>query len=139
MAAPLWKPSEERIKSTNMYGFMNVVNERYNQKLTDYSQLYQWSIDNIPDFWACMWDVAGIIASQPYDRVVDDLTKMPGAEWFPGARLNFAENLLRYRDDQVALIFKGEGRDSVRMTYAELYDEVARVCKGLERSGGSGG
>ncbi len=135
MAAPLWKPSEERIKSTNMYGFMNVVNERYNQKLTDYSQLYQWSIDNIPDFWACMWDVAGIIASQPYDRVVDDLTKMPGAEWFPGARLNFAENLLRYRDDQVALIFKGEGRDSVRMTYAELYDEVARVAKALKEAG----
>ena len=128
MAAPLWKPSEERIKSTNMYWFMNIINERYNQNFTDYSQLYQWSIDNIPDFWASMWDVAGIIASQPYDRVVDDLTKMPGAEWFPGARLNFAENLLRYRDDQTALIFKGEGRDSVRMTYAELYDEVARVA-----------
>ena len=135
MAAPLWKPSEERIKGTNMYRFMNVVNERYNQNFTDYSQLYQWSIDNIPDFWASMWDVAGIIASQPYDRVVDDLTKMPGAEWFPGARLNFAENLLRYRDDQTALIFKGEGRDSVRMTYAELYDEVARVAKALKEAG----
>jgi len=135
MAAPLWKPSEERIKSTNMYRFMNFINERYNQNFTDYSQLHQWSIDNIPDFWASMWDVAGIIASQPYDRVVDDLGKMPGAEWFPGARLNFAENLLRYRDDQTALIFKGEDRDSARMTYAELYDEVARVAKALKEAG----
>ena len=135
MAAPLWKPSEERIKSTNMYRFMNLVNERHHQNFTEYSQLHQWSIDNIPDFWASMWDVAGIIASQPYDRVVDDLGKMPGAEWFPGARLNFAENLLRYRDDQTALIFKGEGRDSIRMTYAELYDEVACVVKALKEVG----
>ena len=135
MAAPLWKPTEERIKNTNMYRFMNAINERYHQNFTDYSQLHQWSINNISDFWASMWDTAGIIASQPYDRVVDDLTKMPGAEWFPGARLNFAENLLRYRDNQTALIFKGEGRDSVRMTYAELYDEVARVAKALKEAG----
>jgi acetoacetyl-CoA synthetase len=135
MAAPLWKPSEERIKRTNMYRFMNFINERFNQNFTDYSQLHQWSIDNIPDFWAAMWDMAGIIASQPYDRVVDDLGKMPGAEWFPGARLNFAENLLRYRDDQTALIFKGEDRDSIRVTYAELYEEVARVAKALKQAG----
>jgi acetoacetyl-CoA synthetase len=135
MPAPLWKPSEERIKNTNMYRFMHVINERYRHNFTEYSQLYQWSIDNIPDFWASMWDTAGIIASQPYERVVDDLDKMPGAEWFPGARLNFAENLLRYRDDRTALIFKGEGRDSVRMTYAELYDEVACVAKALREAG----
>ena len=135
MAVPLWKPSEERIKNTNMYRFMDFINERYNKNFNEYSQLYQWSIDNIPDFWASMWDAAGIIASQPYDRVVDGLDKMPGAEWFPGARLNFAENLLRYRDDQTALIFKGEDRDSVRMTYIELYDEVARVAKALKEAG----
>ncbi len=65
-----------------MYRFMNLINERYNQNFTEYSQLHQWSIDNIPDFWTSMWDVAGIIASQPYDRVVDDLAKMPGASGF---------------------------------------------------------
>lgn len=135
MAAPLWKPSEERIKDTNIYRFMNLINERYNHQFSEYSQLYQWSIDNIPEFWATMWDVAGIKASKPYDQVVDDLTKMPGAKWFSGARLNFAENLLCYRDDQTALIFKGEGRDSVRMAYAELYDEVARVAKTLKETG----
>ncbi len=135
MAKLLWKPSEKRLKGTNMYRFMNVINERFNQNCTEYAELYQWSVDNIPEFWAVMWDFADIIASKPYDQVVDDLTKMPGAKWFSGARLNFAENLLRYRDDQAALIFKGEGRDSVRMTYAELYDEVARVAKALKKAG----
>ena len=135
MAKLLWKPSEARVKGTNLYRFMNVINERYNQNFTGYPELYQWSVDNIPEFWATMWDFADIIASKPYDQIVDDLTKMPGARWFSGARLNFAENLLRYRDDQAALIFKGEGRDCLRMTYAELYDEVARVAKALKESG----
>jgi len=135
MAELLWTPSEERIKNTNMYRFMHFVNERYGKKFTEYTSLYKWSIENIPDFWASMWDFGEIIASQPYDQVVDDLNKMPGAKWFSGARLNFAENLLRYRDDQVALIFKGEAQDSIKMTYAELYDEVARVARSLKEAG----
>ncbi|MCD6306542.1 MAG: acetoacetate--CoA ligase, partial [Deltaproteobacteria bacterium] len=87
------------------------------------------------DFWASMWEFADIKASKPYTRVVNDLTKMPGARWFEGAELNFAENLLRYRDDHVALIFKGEGQDPIQMTYAELYDEVARAAKSLREAG----
>lgn len=135
MAKLLWKPSEERIKNSNMYRFMNFINEKYNQNFTEYHSLYEWSIENILDFWAAMWEFAEIKASQPYTEVVDDLTKMPGAKWFSGAQLNFAENLLRYRDDQVALIFKGEAQDSIKMTYGELYDEVARVAKSLKELG----
>ena len=135
MAKLLWQPSEERIKSTNMYRFMMFINEKYNKDLDEYGQLYQWSIENIPDFWASMWEFAEIKTSKPYTRVVDDVTKMPGAKWFEGAHLNFAENLLRYRDDQVALIFKGESQDSIKITYSELYDEVARVAKSLKEVG----
>ena len=135
MAKLLWQPSEERIKNSNMYRFMNIINEKYNKDFAEYTSLWEWSTENIPDFWASMWEFAGIKASQPYGEVVDDLTKMPGAKWFPGAKLNFAENLLRYRDDQVALIFKGEAQDSVQMTYAELYDEVARVARSLKETG----
>ncbi len=135
MAKLLWQPSEERIKSTNMYRFMTFINEKYNKDFDEYGPLYQWSIENIPDFWASMWEFAEIKASKPYTQVVDDVTKMPGASWFPGARLNFAENLLRYRDDQVALIFKGESQDSTKITYSELYDEVARVAKSLKETG----
>ena len=135
MSKLLWKPSEEQIKNSNMHRFMAAVNEKYGQNFNDYSQLYDWSIENIAEFWATMWDYADIIASQPYELVIDDVTKMPGARWFTGAHLNFAQNLLRYRDDRVALIFKGEGQESIRITYAELYDEVARLAKALKESG----
>ena len=135
MAKLLWKPSEDKIKNSNMYRFMGLINENYNQNFTEYAPLYQWSIENIPHFWAAMWEFADIKASKPYDQVIDDVTKMPGAKWFSGARLNFAENLLRYRDDQVALIFKGEDHDSTTMTYSELYDEVACIAKSLKEAG----
>ena len=108
MVEPLWKPSEQRIKDSNMYRFMQDVNHTHGTNFIDYDDLYQWSVDNIADFWAEMWDFAGIKASKTYDQVIDDPTRMPGAKWFTGSRLNFAENLLRYRDDRPALIFKGE-------------------------------
>jgi len=135
MGKLLWRPGEDRVKASAMYRFMQFVNERFGRDFQDYDALYHWSVDAIPDFWASLWEFADIIASKPYDRVVDDVTKMPGAEWFSGARLNFAENLLRYRDDRTALIFKGEGRPSVKMTYAQLFDEVARVAHSLKAAG----
>jgi len=135
MVKQLWKPSDERVKSTNMYRFMNFVNEKLGKDFTEYDLLYRWSIENIPEFWTLMWEFAEIRASKPYDQVIDDVHKMPGARWFTGARLNFAENLLRYQDDHVALIFKGEDQPSIKMTYAKLYDEVARVAKSLRKAG----
>ena len=135
MAKLLWQPSEERINSTNMYRFMMFINEKYNKDFDEYGPLYQWSVENISDFWASMWEFAEIKTSKPYTRIVDDVTRMPGARWFEGAHLNFAENLLRYRDDQIALIFKGESQDSIKITYSELYDEVARVAKSLKEAG----
>ncbi|MFZ0482170.1 MAG: acetoacetate--CoA ligase [Desulfobacterales bacterium] len=135
MAELLWKPSEERIQNTNMHRFMNFVNAKFDQNFTEYDPLYRWSIDNISDFWAATWEFVKIKASKSYDQVIDDETKMPGARWFSGSRLNFAENLLRFRDDQTALIFRGEDRVARRMTYAELYDETARVARSLKTVG----
>ena len=135
MGKLLWQPSEQRIKDSNAYRFINLINEKYNKSLADFTDLWEWSTENIPDFWASMWEFSEIKASQPYKEVVDDLNKMPGAKWFSGAKLNFAENLLRYRDDRVALTFKGEAQESTKMTYAELYDEVARVAKSLSDMG----
>ena len=131
----LWRPSEKRIKSTNLYRFIRFINKKFDLDFTGYESLYRWSINNIPDFWASFWEFAGIKTSKPYNRVIDDLGKMPGAEWFTGSRLNFAENLLRYRDDEPALVFKGENRDAERMTYGELYDEVALVARSLRDAG----
>ena len=135
MARLLWEPSEQRIKQTNMFRFMCAINEKHQENFSEYSDLHKWSIDHIPEFWAAMWDFADIIASKNAPQVVDDLGKMPGARWFPGARLNFAENLLRYRDDQIALIFNGESQVRRKMTYAQLYDEVARIAESLRNMG----
>jgi len=135
MAKMLWKPSEERIKNSNMYKFMLYINEKHGTDFREYGPLYQWSVDNVPEFWASFWDYADIKHSKTYDTIIDDLNKMPGATWFSGAQLSFAENLLQFRDEHVALIFKGEAQDSIKMTYAELYDEVARVAKSLRDAG----
>ncbi|HEY5620570.1 MAG TPA: acetyl-coenzyme A synthetase N-terminal domain-containing protein, partial [Candidatus Bathyarchaeia archaeon] len=90
---PLWTPSEKRVKEANLTQFIDYVNRKYDLKVRSYSELYRWSVEKVWDFWSAVWDYAGIICSRPYDKVVDDLGKFPGARWFPGARLNFAENL----------------------------------------------
>lgn len=135
MRTPLWVPSEERKLDANITRFMDEVNVRHNLNIDSYSDLYNWSVINIPDFWAAFWDFAGIKALKRYDQVVEDLKKFPGTKWFPGAKLNFAENLLRYRDDHVAFIFRGETRISRQMTYAGLYNSVARLAHSLKESG----
>ena len=135
MSELLWQPSEEQIKSSNMYRFMTLINERYRTDFDHYDDLYQWSVDNIAEFWKQMWDFGSIKASVPYETIIDDVARMPGAQWFQGSRLNFAENLLRYRDDHLALVFRGEDKIRRTFTYAQLYDEVARVAGALKRSG----
>ncbi|MBI2530652.1 MAG: acetoacetate--CoA ligase [Deltaproteobacteria bacterium] len=135
MKTPLWIPSEERKRNANITQFMRRVNETFSLSIDAYAELYRWSIENIPAFWVTFWDYAGMNASRPYDLVVDDLNKFPGAKWFIGARLNFSENLLRYRDNRVALAFKGENIRARTMTYAELYQEVAGLAQSLRDLG----
>ncbi len=135
MTKALWEPSEEQIKQSNMYAFMCAVNKKYGKDFKQYADLHQWSVDNIAQFWSQMWDYADIIASKPYEQVIDDAGQMPGAKWFSGARLNFAENLLRFRDDELALVFRGEDSVNRRLTYAQLYSEVAKTAKTLRDLG----
>jgi len=135
MKIPIWEPSEERRATANITKFMSFVNMRHEKEFNTYNELYDWSINNLDDFWTSVWEFTDIKASKPYDSVLNKPDQMIGCKWFQGARLNFAENLLRYRDDQTALIFKGEAQESVKMTYAELYDEVACLAKSLRDSG----
>jgi acetoacetyl-CoA synthetase len=139
MSKPLWEPSAERIEAANLTRFIQFVNKQYGKSYAAYPQLYEWSVTDIPNFWAAMWEFGQVKASAPYTQVVDDATKMPGAKWFTGARLNFAENLLRYRDEYPALVFTGENGGQTRMTYAELYDAVAKTAAGLKDVGVSKG
>ncbi len=135
MSKLLWQPSEARIKNTNMYRFMNLVNEKFSKNFKEYASLWEWSVDNLEDFWATAWDFLDIKASQPYEKAIDDPGKMPGAKFFVNSKLNFAENLLQFKTDNPALIFRGE--DSVRrtVTYNQLYDEVAKTAASLKKLG----
>ncbi|MBI4788125.1 MAG: acetoacetate--CoA ligase [Chloroflexi bacterium] len=135
MKRSLWEPFEQRTREANLSRFIKTVNDKYGLSIRSYAQLWDWSVEHIPDFWAMVWDFAEIKASRPYTQVVEDLSKFPGTRWFPGARLNFAENLLRYRDDQPALVFRGETQKAAQLTFAELYDAVARVAKSLRELG----
>jgi len=135
MGKLLWRPADEQIKQANMTRFINFVNKKHNLKISSYDELYDWSVEDIPGFWAALWEFARIKASRKYDEVVDNLSKFPGARWFGGARMNFAENLLRYRDDHTAFIFKGETQRYARVTYAQLYNSAARLAKALREIG----
>ena len=104
----LWQPDPVKAKQSQMFGFMQHVNKKFGKTFQDYHELHQWSIEHPADFWGTFWHYSGIIFSKDYEQVVDDPKKMPGAMWFQGARMNFAENLLKYRDERTAIIFRGE-------------------------------
>ncbi len=131
----LWEPSSDWIKNAEATRFIDFVNKEYVQNIKDGKELYKWSVERIPDFWAAMWDFAGIIASKKYEKVVENLNIFPGTKWFPGARLNFAENLLKYKDDQLAFIFQGETKVFKQTTFKELNKTVARMAKALKDIG----
>ncbi|WP_193165221.1 acetoacetate--CoA ligase [Microbulbifer hainanensis] len=133
-AQPLWQPSPEAIAATQMDQFRRLVNEQFGLNLADYSALYQWSVDQREDFWRTLWDFGEVIASGRGDKVLGSDT-MPGAEWFPEAKLNFAENLLRYRDDKPALVERLENGRRRELSYAELYQRVERLAAALADQG----
>ena len=131
----LWEPSEELVRRSQIKGFLDHVNVNYGLNLRNYHDLYRWSIEDIPGFWGEFWYHSGIIFSHDFESIVDDPKKMPGAKWFRGARLNFAENLLHRRDDGIAIIFRGEQGEDRKITFRQVYEESHRVAEGLKRLG----
>jgi acetoacetyl-CoA synthetase len=132
---PLWTPSEDRIREANLTKFLALVDEKYRLKIKSYPELHRWSVDKVSDFWSTVWDYTGIVYSRRFEKVVDDLGKFPGAKWFPGARLNFAENLLRHRDDSVALVSRTEEGRLSQTTYSDLYRRVGSLANALRKMG----
>ncbi|MBC8255899.1 MAG: acetoacetate--CoA ligase [Candidatus Marinimicrobia bacterium] len=135
MQSIIWQPTEEQIKYSQMMDYMQFVNKKYNLSLKNYSQLYDWSIERAEDFWGSFCVYSKIIHHSPYSQVVDDITKMPGAKWFEGSTLNFAENLLRYRDNKIAIHFYGEDGKQSTLTYQELNDQVSRLAQSMQKMG----
>jgi acetoacetyl-CoA synthetase len=128
----LWQPSVERQENANITRFMGLVRESYGVDVTEYAALYQWSIENPATFWDLLWQFADIKAERKGDVVLLHKDKMPGAIWFPDARLNYAENLLRHRDDcRFAISFHGENGVTWRLTYKDLYCRVSQLAQAL--------
>ena len=117
----LWQPTETHVESAEMTSFINFVNDKTSLNLKNYDELYAWSISDSKDFWASCWEYFDILYSSPYSEVCNEIKQMPGATWFKGAKLNFAENLLRHRNGNIAIKFFGENKVYRELSYSELY------------------
>ena len=134
MNEPIWSPGPVRRQTANIRRFMELARTELDPGIHEYRDLHRYSIENPAEFWRAVWGFCEIVG---YDgnEVVTDLDKMPGAKWFPGARLNFAENLLRYRDDQSAILFKSETGATAEFSYRDLYTAVAQTASALKATG----
>jgi acetoacetyl-CoA synthetase len=124
----LWAPSPEQVAATNMAAFMSRAG------FADYDALWQWSADKPEEFWPLVWDFCGAVGERG-ESVLRHGDRMPGAEWFPDARLNYAENLLKQPDASDAMVFWGEGKVKRRLSRATLYAEVSRFQQALKAAG----
>jgi acetoacetyl-CoA synthetase len=134
MSEAIWSPGPVRRQTANINRFMDLVRSELDPGISGYQDLHRYSIENPAEFWRAIWEFCEIVG-YPGKIVVTGLDKFPGAKWFPGARLNFAENLLRHRDDQAAILFKSETGETSEISYRELYTAVARTAAALKTAG----
>jgi len=136
MSKPIWEPGAERIERANINRFMRFVRESTgNDDIRRYAPLYEFSIRHPEKFWPLVWEFCGIRAHGEHEPVLVDRDKMPGARWYPNVRLNFAQNLLRYKDDRAAIVFRNEWGHARELTYAQLHGEVGRLAHALKQAG----
>ncbi|HET7300368.1 MAG TPA: acetoacetate--CoA ligase [Oleiagrimonas sp.] len=132
---PIWKPSPERADHANMSRFVRFVAEQTgNEDIRRYAPLYDFSIRQPEKFWPLVWEFCGIRASGQFEPVLENPEQMPGARFYPGVTLNFAQNLLRFRDDKLAIVFRNEWGHQRQYTYAELHVEVGRMAHALKQA-----
>jgi acetoacetyl-CoA synthetase len=131
----LWKPSEEQARHAVLMRYMSWLRERRSLDFASYDELWRWSVEDLEGFWSSVWEFFAVRSESPYERVLAERT-MPGARWFPGARLNYAEHVFRDKpDDQPAILHASEVRELDQMTWAELRESTARIAAGLRGLG----
>lgn len=131
---PLWTPDAKRIATAQMTAFRQAANERHSVALKNYADLHAWSVEQRGEFWSLVWDYCGVIGDKGRHLVTDG-DKMPGAKFFPEARLNFAENLMRRHDSAAAIVFRGEDKSARRFSWTELDELVSRLQQALKAAG----
>ncbi|MCP5334136.1 MAG: acetoacetate--CoA ligase [Oceanospirillaceae bacterium] len=134
MQTALWQPDAKRIKNSNLYLFQQFLKQD-GHKFADYAELHKFSIKHPQRFWEYVWKFSSLIKHTDYSSVLKNADKMPGAVWFEGMQLNFAQNLLRYRDNRPALIFYNENGLQEKITYQALYAQVASLALHLKNAG----
>jgi acetoacetyl-CoA synthetase len=132
---PLWQPTPERIARTQLTRFIHSVSGVLAPTLHGWDELWRWSVAHPEHFWPAVWKFCEVKSSRRWDVVLEHGERMPGAQWFRGARLNFAENLLRHADPRPALVWRGEDGARREFSHAELYREVARLAGALKSLG----
>ena len=132
---PLWIPSADRVANSQMTQFLNTVEKDFNLMLDSYRDLHQWSVNYPAQFWKAIWSFCDIQASVTYEEVLIDEDKFPGAKWFTGSQLNFAENLLRFRDDRIAIVGILENGERRSISYADLFLEVEKMVSAMRHYG----
>ena len=135
MNKPLWEPSSESISNAGITRFITFVNNKWGADATDFNSLHRWSIQHSADFWESIWEFSEVRASRRGEAVVCNSEKMPGATWFPDATLNYTENILRRNDDGAAIIFRGENKEDVILSHAELTSSVNRLARAYRGNG----
>ena len=131
----IWTPSREAIEGANVTRYTRWLEKRTGRSFADYASLWQWSTEDVEGFWESLWEYFEVWSSTPYRKVLRE-RKMPGAKWFEGAQLNYAEHIFRNRfDDDVALIAAGERKDDTRVTWGELKAETASLAAFLREEG----
>ncbi len=132
---PLWTPTPEAVAHTQMTALAKHLEAQTGHALDDYATLHALSIEDRPLFWTAVWDLCDVVAETRGEPALEDEDAMPGARFFPDAQLSFAENLMRRRDDGIAIISCSERGDRVELSWAELHDRVARCARGLRAAG----
>jgi len=131
----LWKPSKEKIKKTNLVDFQRIINHKYKLKIDNYIDLYNWSINNLEKFWKEVWVYSKVVYSKPPSKIVKIEKNIWDTKWFVGSKLNYAENLLRIRNDNVAIYFFGEDKVEQKITFNQLFDKVAKLAYSFKKLG----
>ena len=131
----LWEPSEELKENANISRYIRWLEDEKGLSFSDYGELWEWSVTELEEFWASIWEFFEVKASRPYERVLSQ-REMPGANWFEGAELNYAEHALRNaRPDEPAVLYQSELRPLDQMTWREIQEKVAALAAGLKGLG----
>ena len=131
----LWSPSDERVKSSQMYKFLKIINKKNNINSQNFTDLHSWSIENKADFWSAIWDFFEIIGSKGIRPYIEPINQMPGSKFFPYGKVNYAENMLSGDVSGPAIVFKSENKIRKEVSWKELKDRVAALANFLKKQG----